>query len=98
MTLTIELPPESEHRLRGRAVRQGDTVEAVAAAIVAEALEWEAQGMADAVEGTRRGLEDFEAGLCRSVREFADEQRRKHGSPGAGVGLKRGAFGNEPMI
>jgi predicted transcriptional regulator len=84
MTLTIELPPEAERRLREKADRQGEPVETVAAATLAEALEWEAQETAEAVEGIRRGLDDFEAGRCRSFQPFADEQRRKHQLSGSG--------------
>jgi predicted transcriptional regulator len=84
MTLTIELPPDAERRLREKAVRQGEPVETVAVATLAEALEWEAQETAAAVEGIRRGLDDFEAGRCRSFQEFADGQRRKHLLSGSG--------------
>ena len=84
MTLTIELSPDAERRLHEKAIQQGEAIEAVAAAILADALEWEAQETAEAVEGIRRGLEDFEAGRWRPFDEFADEQRRKHQLAGSG--------------
>ena len=78
MTLTIELPAEAERRLREKAAQRGDAVEAVAAEIVIDALEREAQDTAEAIAGIRRGLGDFEEGRYRSFPEFAEEQRRKH--------------------
>ena len=84
MTWTIQLPPETEHRLRERAVQQGETAEAVALAILIDALERDAQETTEAVEGIRRGLEDFEAGRFRSFSDFAEEQRRKHRLAGSG--------------
>ena len=84
MTLTIQLPPETEHRLRERAVQQGETAEAVALAILIDALERDAQETTEAVEHIRRGLEDFEAGRFRSFSDFAEEQRRKHRLAGSG--------------
>jgi predicted transcriptional regulator len=84
MTLTIQLPPDVERRLREKAIERGEAVEAVAAAVLADALAWDAQDAGDAVEGIRRGLEDFEAGRYRPFQEFADEQRRKHQLSGNG--------------
>lgn len=81
MTLAIDLPPEVEERLRQRAARQGQDAATVAAAVLAEALEWETEEIMDATEGIQRGLEDFAAGRYRGFNEFAEEQRRKHSQP-----------------
>lgn len=81
MTLTIQLPPEAERLLRERATREGQAAETIASALLADALAWEQEDSAEAVEGIRRGLEDFEAGRCRSFQEFAEGQRQKHHLP-----------------
>jgi predicted transcriptional regulator len=79
MTLTITLPPEAEQELRERAAREGQTPETIAAAVLAEALEWTAQDSAEAVAGIQRGVDDFANGRCRPFQEFAEEQRQKYG-------------------
>jgi predicted transcriptional regulator len=79
MTLTIELPPETEQRLNEKAAREGEDTATLAADLVTQAVEWEALDSEDAVVGVRRGLEDFEAGRFRSFQEFAEEQRRRYG-------------------
>jgi predicted transcriptional regulator len=77
MTITVNLTPEAERILREKAQRQGEDPEAVAATVLTEALEWEAQDRAEAIEGIQRGLYDFEAGRFRSFSEFAAEQRKR---------------------
>ena len=67
MTITIDLAPEVLARLRDKAAREGEDSEAVAARLLAEALEWEAQDQGEAIEGIQRGLADFEAGRFRSL-------------------------------
>jgi predicted transcriptional regulator len=84
MTLTITLPPDVEQRLRERAAREGQDVEAIATATLVEALEWEAQDSAEAIQGIQRGLDDFAAGRHRPLREFVQEQRRKYQLPQEG--------------
>ena len=81
MTITIELPPEALARLLERAAREGCHAEAVAAAVLVEALEREAQDQAEAVESLRCGLEDVAAARVRPLAEFIAEQRNKHGLP-----------------
>lgn len=81
MTLTLNLPPEAEQRLREKAAREGQDAETIAIAVLVEALEWEARDSAEAVRGVQRGLDDFAAGRCRPFREFAEEQRRKYDLP-----------------
>jgi len=81
MTLTIQLPPEAEKRLQAIAARQGQDAATVAATVLTDALEWEAQDLAASVEGIQRGLDDFAAGRYRPFAEFAEEQRRKYDLP-----------------
>ena len=81
MTLTISLPPEAEQRLREKAEREGQDTADAAAAMLVQALEWEAWDRADAVRGIQQGLDDFEAGRYRPFSEFAEEQRRKYNLP-----------------
>jgi predicted transcriptional regulator len=85
MPITIELAPEVEARLREKAAREDQDAEAVAAAVLADALEWEAQDRAEAVDGIRRGLEDFAAGRFRPLDEVIAEKRAKYGLPDRGV-------------
>jgi predicted transcriptional regulator len=84
MTLTITLPPEAEQQLRERAAREGQDAETVAAAVLVEALAWEARDSAEAIRGIQRGLDDFAAGRFRPFQEFAEEQRRKYDLPKEG--------------
>ena len=81
MTLIINLPQEAEQRLREKAAREGQDAETVAAAVLIEALGWEAGEPAEAIEGIQRGLDQFAAGRSRPFVEFAEEQRRRHGLP-----------------
>ncbi len=81
MMIAVQLPPEAEERLRARAERQGEDKAQVAARLILEALEWEEQDYAEAVEGIERGLADFEHGRFRPFHEFAAEQRKKHNLP-----------------
>lgn len=81
MTLTLNLPPEAEQRLREKAEREGQDAETVAVSVLVEALEWEDRDSAEAVRGIQRGLDDFAAGRFRPFSEFAAEQRRKYNLP-----------------
>ncbi|MCT7953992.1 hypothetical protein [Laspinema palackyanum] len=78
MSIVVNLAPDVEARLRERAAQQGRDVALVAAELLANVLEWEAEDTAEAIAGIQRGLDDFEAGRFRSFDEFADEQRRKY--------------------
>ena len=79
MTITIDLDPEVLARLRDKAAREGEDSAAVAARLLAEALEWEAQDQREATEGIQRGLTDFEAGRYRSLEDVVAEKRTKYG-------------------
>ncbi|RAM52992.1 MAG: hypothetical protein C6Y22_02520 [Hapalosiphonaceae cyanobacterium JJU2] len=81
MTIVISLSPKVEAQLREKAARQGQDVNLVAAELLTNILEWEAQDSQEAIEGIQRGLDDFEAGRFRSFDEFAEEQRRKYNLP-----------------
>ncbi len=81
MTIVITLTPEIEARLREKAVQRGEDVSVVAAQMLANALESEAQDLREAIEGIQRGLDDFEAGNFRSFNDFAEEKRRKYNLP-----------------
>ena len=77
----ITLKPETEARLRERAERDGSDVNAVADALVAAALEWEARDEAEAQASLRRGLADSDAGRVRLFSEVAAEWRAKYNLP-----------------
>ena len=79
MTITIDLEPEVLSRLHDKATREGQETEAVAARLLAEALEWEAQDRREAIEGIQRGLADFEAGRFRPLDEVLAQKRAEHG-------------------
>jgi predicted transcriptional regulator len=79
MTITIDLDPEVFARLHDKAARDGEDSASVAARLLAEALEWEAQDRREAIEGIRRGLADFEAGQFRSLEVVVAEKRGKYG-------------------
>jgi predicted transcriptional regulator len=75
--MTIVLTPQTEEQLCEKAEREGQDVNEVADALIQMALEWEAQERAEAAEGIRRGLEDFEAGRFSTAAEaFADIKAR----------------------
>jgi hypothetical protein len=79
--MTITLTPETEARLREKAARDGQDINAVADALIASALEWEAQDRAEAIEGIRRGDQAAAEGRERPLAAFLAEQRAKHGFP-----------------
>ena len=79
MTITIELAPEVLAHLREKAAREGRSAEAVAADMLADALEWEAEDRAEAIEGIRRGLADFVAGRYLPLEEVIAEKRELKG-------------------
>jgi hypothetical protein len=79
--MTITLTPETEARLREKAEREGQDINAVADALIAAALEWEAQERAEAMEGIRRGDQAAAEGHERPLTAFFAEQRARHGFP-----------------
>ena len=81
MTITIELNPDAEERLRDKAAREGRRAEAIAAHVLANALEDEAREWAAALEGVRQGLEDSRAGRATPLEEWDAQMRAKYGIP-----------------
>lgn len=77
--MTLVIAPETEARLREKARRDGQDVNAVADALLAAALEWDAQERAEAAEGIRRGLEASAAGKVTPLEQVIAEARQKHG-------------------
>lgn len=77
--MTIVLTPDTEARLREKAEREGQDLNVVAEALIAAALDWEAQDRAEAIEGVRRADQAAAAGRERSLGAFIAEQRTKHG-------------------
>ncbi|MGV3724799.1 MAG: hypothetical protein ACO1SX_28200 [Actinomycetota bacterium] len=79
--LTITLNDELEARLKQRAVEQGRPPEALAAALLDEALDWDARDRSEAIEGIRRGLEAGEAGRVRPASEVFAVMRERLTQP-----------------
>ncbi len=77
--MSITLAPEIEARLREKAEREGKDVNAVADAIIAATLEWEAREFAETVAGIERGLQAAAEGRERPFEDYvADVRRRRH--------------------
>jgi predicted transcriptional regulator len=81
MSIIVNLNSEIEELLRETAAKQGRDVSVVAAELLTTILKWETEETQEAVKGIQRGLDDFEAGKCRSFAQFAEEQRRKYHLP-----------------
>lgn len=79
--MQIELSPEREAQLNDYAQRHGQDPIVALDDVLAEALEWERQDYQEAVEGIRRGYEDFLAGRSQPFEEAFEELRVKHGLP-----------------
>lgn len=76
MTLTITLAPDEEAKLHQKALREGLNAETVAHDVLVQALDWEAQDRAEAVEGIQRGIDAFEQGRYRRFSEYKAEKGR----------------------
>jgi predicted transcriptional regulator len=77
----VPLTPERKAQLDEYARRHGQDPVAALDEVLGEALEWEGQDYQEAVEGIRRGYEDYKAGRVRPVEESLEELRLKHGLP-----------------
>ena len=77
----VAIKPERKAQLEEYARRHGQDPEAALDEVLAEALEWERQDYQRAVEGIRRGYEDYQAGRVRPVEESLEDLRLKHGLP-----------------
>jgi predicted transcriptional regulator len=82
MTITLNLEPGVEAYLREKAVREGQATEAVAQALLAWAMEREAQDQAETLEGVRRGLEASDAGRVRPAADVFADMRAKLAAAG----------------
>lgn len=81
MTLTIELPGETEAQLCEKASREGQDAVALAVALLVEALRRDAREWAEAVAAIGEGLADSAAGRTTPLREWDVRVRAKHGIP-----------------
>jgi predicted transcriptional regulator len=79
--MQIELSAEREAQLKEYAERHGQDPGVALDDVLANALEWERQDYREAVEGVRRGYEDFLAGRVRPIEEALEELRVKYGFP-----------------
>ena len=77
--MPIMLTPETEARLREKAVRDGQDMDAVAESMLKYALEWEAQEQAELIEAICQSDQATAGGRERPFSEFVAEQRAKHG-------------------
>ncbi|MGB3514154.1 MAG: hypothetical protein WBA93_34090 [Microcoleaceae cyanobacterium] len=75
MSITINLTPELEARLREKATQQGGDISLVVTELLAKVLEWEVSDTEAAIKGIQQGLDDFENGRFRSFDQFAEAQR-----------------------
>lgn len=80
--MTIVLTEQTETRLREKAEREGQDMNAIADALLANALNWDAREREEAAEGIRRGLEDFAAGRYSPASQVFADIRARHGIPG----------------
>ena len=71
--MEVHLSPERQAQLNDYAHRHGQDPATALDDVLAEALEWERQDYAEAVEGIRKGYADFQAGCVRSVEESFEE-------------------------
>lgn len=80
--MTITLSDETDARLREKAEREGQDVNAVAESLIAAALEWEALDREAAIAGIRRGLEAIAAGRVRPAADVLEGLRTQLHSRG----------------
>lgn len=80
--MTISITPELETRLRHRAERKGEDLDAVVEVLLSAALEWEAQEQIEAVAGIQRGLDASAAGRVRPASEVLADMRARHAQAG----------------
>jgi hypothetical protein len=79
MTLTLNLPADLETLLMKRAERTGQEISSLAIALLSIGLRSEGDDFFDAVDGIKRGLDDFEQGQFSSLEDFVAEQNQKYG-------------------
>ncbi|MBE9142255.1 hypothetical protein [Planktothrix mougeotii] len=74
MSIVVTLTPELEAKLREKATKQGQDINIVVTELLNQILTWEADDTEEAIEGIKRGLEDFEQGRFRDFDQFVQEQ------------------------
>ncbi len=79
--MPIILTEQTETRLREKAEREGQDMNAIAGALLASALDWDAREREDAAEGIRHGLADFAAGRYSPASQIFTDIRARHGIP-----------------
>lgn len=79
--MEVRLSPERQAQLNDYAHRHGQDPATALDDVIAEALEWERQDYAEALEGIRKGYADFRAGRVRPVEESFEELRVRHDLP-----------------
>jgi hypothetical protein len=85
-TVTITLSPETEARLRARAEREQQDIDALADALLADALaedpdDLPPEAVAEIRAGIRRGLEDCGAGRVQPLSRWAAGLRQEFRLP-----------------
>jgi len=79
--MTYTLDAELEARLKERPLDEGENLDLneTAQMIIRAWLDWEAEDMADAIEGIKRGQQAVAEGRTRPLSEFIAAQRKKYG-------------------
>lgn len=75
----ITIEPETEARLREKAQREGQDVDTLANALLAEVLEQKAREFAEEVAAIQEGLDAVREGRERPLEEFLVEHRARYG-------------------
>jgi len=65
--------------LRDKAAREGQDESDVAASLIQNALEREANDRAEAIQSINKSGDDFAAGRFETLEQFASEKRAKYG-------------------
>lgn len=79
--MTITLTPRTGARLRETAQREGQDVDALADALLAETLEERARDFAESVAAIQEGFDAVDQGRTRPLEEYIAEQRVRRGLP-----------------
>ena len=82
MTITLNLEPDVESYLREKAAQEGQNEEVVAQSLLAQAVAWNAQDRAEALEGVRRGFAASDAGQVRPAADVFADMRAKLAAAG----------------
>jgi len=83
--MTITLTPHTEEQLRETARREGQDIDILAEAILAESLALRARQFDEDVKAIQEGLDAVDQGRVRPFREFMAEHRRLYPDPAPGA-------------